>query len=121
MLVNPTNPTAEAILRDVEAAAREVPQQIKVINATQSLEIDAAFATMMAERADALLSTPDPFFNSRRVQLSTLAARHSIPAIYAAREYVDAGGLMSYGTNLAEMFRQVGVYTGRVLKGDQAG
>jgi putative ABC transport system substrate-binding protein len=117
VLVNPTNPTAEAIVRDVEAASRHVQQQLKLLYASNRDEIDVAFAALIRERADALLAAADPFFNSRRVQLSTLAARHAVPAIYAAREYAEAGGLVSYGPNLAEAFRQVGAYTGRILKG----
>jgi putative ABC transport system substrate-binding protein len=91
--------------------------QIQVLNASTSREIDAAFATFFRERPDALFVGPDPFLASRRVQLANLASHHSIPATYAVREYADAGGLMSYGTNLPDAFRQVGVYTGRILKG----
>jgi putative ABC transport system substrate-binding protein len=116
-LVNPTNPTAKTTLSEVETATRALQQQVLVVNASTSREIDAAFATFVRERTDALFVAPDPFFNSRRVQLATLTARHALPAIFAAREYVEVGGLMSYGTNLAEVFRQVGVYVGRILKG----
>jgi putative ABC transport system substrate-binding protein len=97
-------------------ARRQVQQQLKLFYASSRDEIDAAFSALIRERADALLAAADPFFNSRRVQLSTLAARYAVPAIYAAREYAEAG-LVSYGPNLAEAFRQVGVYTGRILKG----
>ena len=82
-------------------------------------EIDAAFATLVRERPDALLSARDTFFTSRRVQLAALAARHALPAIYSVREFAEAGGLMSYGTNIADMYRQVGVYAGRILKGEK--
>jgi ABC-type uncharacterized transport system substrate-binding protein len=90
---------------------------ILVLKASNSLEIDAIFATLARDHPDALFVFPDSFFNTRRVQLATLAARHAIPTTFAVREYADAGGLMSYGTSLADMHRQVGVYTGRILKG----
>ena len=118
VLVNPTNPRlAEATLRDVEAAARAMGLQIQVLNASTSREIDAAFATFVRERPDALFVGADPFFTSRRVQLVQLAARHAVPATYSERDIAEAGGLMSYGTNIADAYRQVGVYTGRILKG----
>ena len=91
--------------------------QTQVLYASTSREIEAAFATLARERPDALFVSPDGFFNTRRVLLAMLAARHAIPTTFAVREYADAGGLMSYGTNLADMHRQVGVYTGRILKG----
>jgi putative ABC transport system substrate-binding protein len=117
VLVNPTNTTAETIVNEVEVAAHAIGQSIQIVKASTNREIDAAFTKFVSDRVAALLMAPDPFFNSRRVQLATLAARHSIPAVYVAREYAEAGGLMSYGTNLAEMFRQVGTYAGRILKG----
>jgi putative tryptophan/tyrosine transport system substrate-binding protein len=118
VLVNPANTTnAEATLREIPEAARGLGLQIQVINASTSREIDADFATAVRERADALFVAPDAFLTSRRGQFATLTARDRIPATYPAREYVEAGGLMSYGTNLADMFRQVGVYTGSILKG----
>jgi putative ABC transport system substrate-binding protein len=116
VLVNPTNPTVESIVNEVTAAAHAIDQPIQVFHASTSGEIDAAFTKFVSDRV-ALLMAPDPFFNSRRVQLATLAARHAVPAVYVAREYAEAGGLMSYGTNLAEMFRQVGNYAGRILNG----
>ena len=91
--------------------------QIQVLNASTSREIEAAFATLVRDRADALFVAGDTFFVSRRVQFATLAARHGIPAAYATREVVEAGGLMSYATDGADMFRQVGVYAGQILKG----
>ena len=118
VLVNPANAAnTETTLRDVEAAARAMGLQIQVLNASTSREIDAAFATFARERPDALFVGGDPFFTSRRVQLAHLAARHAIPATYSSREFAEAGGLMSYGANITDAWRQVGVYTGRILKG----
>jgi putative tryptophan/tyrosine transport system substrate-binding protein len=118
VLVNPTNtPSAESTLRDVSKAARAIGLQIQILNASTIREIEAAFATIVSDRADALFVGPDGFFNSRRVQFATLATRYGIPAAYASREIVEVGGLMSYGTDLLDMYRQVGVYTGRILKG----
>jgi putative tryptophan/tyrosine transport system substrate-binding protein len=91
--------------------------QVQVLNAGTSPEINAAFATFVSERPDALFVGGDPFFVSRRVQLVHLASRHAVPAVYTQRDYAEAGGLMSYGSNLKDAFRQVGVYTGRILKG----
>jgi len=91
--------------------------QIRVFNVSTSSEINAAFATLGRDRPDALLVGPDPFFVGRRIQLANLAARHAIPASYSVRDQVEAGGLISYGTNVADAYRQVGIYTGRVLKG----
>ena len=90
---------------------------LEIFNTTNGREINAAFATLTRERPDALFVLPDPFFNDRRAQLVTLTARHAIPASFPARGYVEAGGLMSYGTNINDAFRQAGVYTGRVLRG----
>jgi putative tryptophan/tyrosine transport system substrate-binding protein len=119
-LVNPANAAnAAAVTRDVEAAASAIGVRIEVINASDSREIEAAFATLVRNRAEALLVGTDPFFYSRRLQLATLATRHSIPAVYNVREFAEAGGLMSYGTSLIEMFRQLGVYAGRILKGSK--
>ena len=118
VLVNPAQVTnTESTLREVEAAARAMGLQIQVLNAGTSGEINAAFASLVRERPDALFVGPDPFFISRRVQLVHLASRHAVPATYTVRDYVVAGGLMSYGSNLMDAFRQVGVYTGRILKG----
>jgi putative ABC transport system substrate-binding protein len=118
VLVNPANaPSAETILRDVQEAARTIGLQIQVLNATTIGEIDAAFATLSRQHPDALFVAPDAIFISRRMQLVNLAARDRIPAAYARRDYVVAGGLMSYGTDFADSFRQVGVYTGNILKG----
>jgi putative tryptophan/tyrosine transport system substrate-binding protein len=118
VLVNPANvQTAPATLSEVEVAARALGLQIQVFNASNIREIDTAYAALVRERPDALFVAPDGFFVNRRVQLIGLAARHALPAAYAVREYVEAGGLMSYGTNVADMYRQIGAYTGRVLKG----
>jgi len=118
VLVNPANvPTAEATLRDIPEAARAIGSQIQILNASTSREIDAAFATFARERPDALFVASDTFFTSRRVQLATLATRYVVPMTSAVGEITDAGGLMSYGTDLSDMFRQVGVYTGQILKG----
>jgi putative ABC transport system substrate-binding protein len=118
VLVNPANAaTAESTLRDVQKVAPTVGLQIQVLNAATPGEIDAAFATLERERADALFVAPDGFFTGRRGQFATLTARDRIPAAYTNRDHVAAGGLMSYGTDLADMFHQVGVYTGNILKG----
>ena len=118
VLVNPANaPIAETTLRDIPEAARALGLQIHIVNASTSREIEAAFAALVREQADALFVAGDAFFNSRRVQLATLAAHSRSPAAYALREAVEAGGLMSYGADRADMYRQVGVYTGQILKG----
>jgi ABC-type uncharacterized transport system substrate-binding protein len=118
VLVNPANAaTAEPTLRDAQQAAPTLGLQIQILNASTIGEIDAAFATLARERPDALFVTGDAFFTSRRVQFATLTARDRIPAAYAARELVEAGGLMSYGTDIADAFYQTGTYTGSILKG----
>jgi putative ABC transport system substrate-binding protein len=118
VLVNPANASsAEPTLRNVQEAAPMIGLQIQILKATTIGEIDAAFATLARERSDALFVAPDAFFTSRRVQLVTLTARDRIPAAYSNPDIVAAGGLMSYGTDFADSFRQVGVYTGSILKG----
>jgi putative ABC transport system substrate-binding protein len=118
VLVNPANAAAtETTLRDVHPAARAVGLQILVLNADTSREIDAAFATIVRERPDALFVATSPYFTSRRVQFVQLAARHAIPATYVGRQFPDIGGLMSYGANVADAYHQLGVYVGRILKG----
>jgi putative ABC transport system substrate-binding protein len=117
LLVNPTSPPTESVTRDVMAAAAAMGLQIEVVEAKNSPEIEAAFVTLVRNRADALLVGPDALFLSRRVQIATLATRHAIPALYNVREYTEAGGLMSYGTIQTEAYRQFGVYTGKILKG----
>jgi putative ABC transport system substrate-binding protein len=118
MLVNPENvPIAARTLREVPEAARAIGLQMQILNASTENEIEAAFATLVHDRIDALFVTPDAYFVSQRDQLVTLAARYRIPAAYATREEVEAGGLMSYGTDYQESWRQVGIYTGQILKG----
>jgi putative ABC transport system substrate-binding protein len=118
VLVNPANPPiAEATLREIPEAARGLGLQMSVLKASTPREIEAAFATLVRDRADALFVMPDAFLISRRVQFATLAARHGIPASYSVREEVEAGGLMSYGTDSLDMYRQIGVYVGQILKG----
>jgi len=117
VLVNPAGPSTETQLRDVEPAARGMGLQINVLNASTSREIDAAFATFVDRRPDALFVAADIVFTSRRVQLANLAARHGIPMTSATREITEAGGLMSYGSNIVDANFQVGAYVGRVLKG----
>jgi putative ABC transport system substrate-binding protein len=120
VLVNPGDATnAVTTVREAEKAARAIGLRIEMLNASTADEIDAAFTALGRTRPDALFVGPGAFFNTRRVQLATLAARFGIPAAYAVRDYPEAGGLMSYGTSIGDMFRQVGVYTGRVLKGEQ--
>jgi putative tryptophan/tyrosine transport system substrate-binding protein len=118
VLVNPANGlTAEATLRDIPEAARTLGLQVQVLKASTGPEIDAGFSAMVRDRADALFIAPDAFFVSRRVQFATLAARDRVPTSCANREMVEAGLLMSYGVNVADMFLQVGIYTGDILKG----
>jgi putative ABC transport system substrate-binding protein len=118
VLVNPGNASvAESTARDMPAAARALGLQIAMLKASTGRDIEAAFATLVREPADALFVAPDGFFSSRRVEFATLAARHAIPAAYADRDYAEVGGLMSYGSDIADMYRQVGSYCGRILKG----
>ena len=118
VLVNPANSsTAEATLRDIPEAARALGLQTQVLNASTRSEIEAVFATLLRDRADALFVAPDGFFTSRRVQFATLAARHAIPAVYSNRGYPEVGGLMSYGSDTLDYYRQAGVYTAQILKG----
>jgi ABC-type uncharacterized transport system substrate-binding protein len=117
VLVNPDDPLTAAVLTDIEAAARAMGLHIQVFNAGTGREINAAFATFKGERPDALFVGPDPFFTSRRTQLTHLASRHALPTTYSVRDFVEAGGLISYGTNVVDAWRQVGGYAGRILKG----
>jgi putative tryptophan/tyrosine transport system substrate-binding protein len=111
---------AEATVKDVQAAAAAMGLQIQVVGASTRSEINAAFATFARERPDALFVGTDPFFSSRRVQLILLTTRHAVPATYSGRHYPEIGGLMSYGASIVEAYRQVGAYTGRILKGVKA-
>jgi putative tryptophan/tyrosine transport system substrate-binding protein len=118
VLVNPANATiAETTLRGTQEAARVLGLQLHVLNASTAREIDAAFAALSRDKTDALFVAGDGFFADRRVQFATLTARDRIPAAFPNRDHVTAGGLMSYGTNIADMYRQVGLYSGNILKG----
>ncbi len=116
-LVNPGNPIAASTVRDAQEAARTLGQQIHVLNASTEAEIDTAFATLTHVRAGTLVVGPDAFFIIRTDQIVALAARHGVPTMYFLRDFTAAGGLVSYGASLADQYRQVGVYTGKILKG----
>jgi putative ABC transport system substrate-binding protein len=115
-IVNPTFPSANSQTKELQTAANKLGQRIQIVNASSEHDLDAAFASMKELQVSAVLVGADPFFNSRRDQIVSLAARYAIPAVYEQRAFTAAGGLMSYGTNLAEGYRQAGVYTGRILK-----
>ena len=120
VLVNPDNPyLTESFVTELQTAASAIERQIEVVTASTNGDIDTAFATLIKKRADALLISPDPLFFTRRVQLITLAVRHALPALYHRRELPEAGGLMSYGSDLSDQFRQTGVSVGRILKGEK--
>ena len=120
VLVNPADATTTvSTLKDVEAAAHTIGLQIRIFNAGTGGDINAAFAALVSEGVDALFVSSNPFFLTRRVQIATLAARHAVPAIYGLRDFTEAGGLMSYGTNLTDASRQQGIYVGRILKGEK--
>jgi putative ABC transport system substrate-binding protein len=116
-LVNPSSPEIETQLTDIRATSRAIGQDIPVLNASNDRDIDAAFAALVRQRVGGLLVANDGFFVGRREQLVALAARHAIPAMYFLREFAAAGGLMSYGNSLADAYRQVGITTGKILKG----
>ena len=118
-LRNPNNPVSELTTRDVLAAAAVIGLKVQILEAGTDREIDAAFVSLVQARTGALLVGGDLFFNNRIEQITALAARHALPAMYALREFVVAGGLMSYGLSLTEEYRQVGLYTGRILKGEK--
>ena len=119
VLVNPTGPSSETTLRDALSAARAIGLEIQVLNASTSREISAAFTTLVRERPNVLFVDIDPFFTTRRMQLVHLASHHRTPATYASRQFAEVGGLMSYGSNITDAWHQVGVYTGRILKGSK--
>jgi putative ABC transport system substrate-binding protein len=118
-LINPSNPAADSTRKELDAAGKAMGLQIQILSATNSREIDTVFATLVRDRIDGLFVAGDALFTTRRVQFATLAARYAIPATFPSREYPQAGGLMSYGSNLVDTYRQVGIYTGRILKGDK--
>jgi putative tryptophan/tyrosine transport system substrate-binding protein len=119
LLVNPANRSAAIQVRDVEAAARNLGREIQVVRASTDHDIDAAFATLMRSQTGALVIAPDSFLNSRSEQLAALTLRHAMPAVYTYREFAAAGGLISYGSNITDSYRQVGVYAGRILRGEK--
>jgi putative ABC transport system substrate-binding protein len=119
VLVNPENSNTESLTRDVQAAALAIGRQIEVFPASTNHDIDTAFARLMRQKADGLLVGADPLFTARRAQLVILATHHRLPTVYFDRVLTDMGGLMSYGANLADQYRQVGIYVGRVLKGEK--
>jgi putative ABC transport system substrate-binding protein len=120
VLVNPDNPfITESFVTELQTAASAIGRQIEVVTASTNADIDRAFLTLVKQRADALVISPDALFVARRVQLITLAVRHTLPALYHRRELAEAGGLMSYGSDLSDQYRQTGVYVGRILKGEK--
>jgi putative ABC transport system substrate-binding protein len=121
LLVNPHDPVSVARIRDAQQAARTIGQKIYIVNASSKSDIDAAFPTLVRQRADAFLLIGSAFFTGHINQLAALAAQHKLPAVYNLRDYVTAGGLMSYGSSITDAYRQVGVYVGRILKGEKPG
>jgi len=119
VLVDPNFAPTQSFVSDVQAAASSIGKQIEVLEAPTGRDIDTAFARLAQKPVDALVAAPSPLFDNRRVQLATLAAYHRVPAIYPLREFAEAGGLMSYGTSITDAYRQAGVYTGRILKGEK--
>jgi putative ABC transport system substrate-binding protein len=120
VLVNPSYPDSDLQQQELREAAEAMKQQVHVVTASTVGDIDAAFATFVQQRPDALLVANDPFFDSRRAQIVALAERHTLPAIYPDRAYVAEGGLVSYGSSLGDSYRRAGIYTGRILKGAKA-
>jgi ABC-type uncharacterized transport system substrate-binding protein len=119
VLVDPNATNAESTITDAQAAAAAIGRQIEVLTASSNREIDAAFASLVQKRIEALLVSPHTLFSDRRVQLVTLGVRHAVPTSYSFREFVEAGGLMSYGSSVPDILRQVGIYVGRILKGEK--
>jgi putative tryptophan/tyrosine transport system substrate-binding protein len=118
-LINSNNPSSEATIMDARAAATAIGRPIEILAVSTPSDIDAAFASLVKNRVEALLVAPDPLFINRRVQLQSLATRHAVPAIFSLRENVEAGGLMSYGSSITDLFHQTGIYAGRILKGEK--
>jgi putative tryptophan/tyrosine transport system substrate-binding protein len=121
VLINPDNPQIRSVIPEVEAAASTMTRQLEILTAKTKRDLGTAFNEAVQKRADAVLISPDPLFTNRPVQLATLAARHGMAAIYGIREFAEGGGLMSYGSNFTDMFRQAGAYAGRILRGEKAG
>ena len=121
VLINPTNPAAERRSKDLQAAARTLERNIHIVSAGSENDLEPAFATLIEQRAGALLVSTDSFFTSQRDRLIPLATQYALPAIYPWREFVEAGGLMSYGPIINEVYRQAALYTGRILKGEKPG
>ena len=121
LLVNPNNTNAEPQIKETQLAAKGLGLKLDVLRASSKADFDSAFAALVQQRAGGLVVSADPFFISQRDELVALAARHAVPAIYYAREFTEAGGLMSYGSNFAAANRQAGVYAGRILKGEKPG
>jgi putative ABC transport system substrate-binding protein len=119
VLVNPGASSAEAVTKDAQATASAIGMQIDIVHASTNREIDAAFATLVQQQTDAVVVGNFTLFLNRMTQILTLAARHAVPAIYGERRFAEAGGLMSYGTSLPDLYRQIGIYTGRILKGEK--
>jgi putative tryptophan/tyrosine transport system substrate-binding protein len=119
LLVNPTNPSVDGALRDVQTAARTLGLELHVLHASTEGDFDMVFATLAQLQAGGLVIAPDPFFTGRSEQLSALTLRYAIPAIFQGRDFVEAGGLMSFGGSFIDSYRQVGIYTGRILKGEK--
>jgi len=119
ILINPTNPAAESRSKDLQMAAHTFERNIHVVSVGNESDLEPAFATLIQRRAGALLVSTDSFFTSQRDRLVALAVRHTLPTIYPWREFVEAGGLASYGPNINEVYREVGIYTGRILKGEK--
>jgi putative ABC transport system substrate-binding protein len=118
-LFNPANPNSESVQKGIQAAARALGVEVEVLRASTDREIDTAFASLVQARAGGLFISPDPFFVGRTKQLAALTVRHAVPAVFEFREFVAAGGLISYGSNLRDAYRLVGLYVGRILKGDK--
>ena len=119
LLVNPTNPNAETVLKEAQAAADGFGQQLQVLHASSDRDFDIIFASLVQRGVGGLIVSPDPFFSSRSEQLAALSLHHAVITIFHSREFAIAGGLMSYGGSVAESHRQAGVYTGRILKGEK--